>query len=690
MGLAASPCLIFLLLCFAAAPSSAQKLKTFKADYGRPFNESYYDIFEVEDSATISNDALQITPDSRQDEYNLKNRSGRVFLKQRFKLWEGSINSTSTRIASFNTSFLINIYRFGNTTPAEGLAFFVGPDLNLPLNSSGQYLGLTNATTDSSPANKIVAVEIDTFKDNDFDPDANHIGLDINSVRSRNVASLDPFGIDIAPAGELRFHNVWVQYDGVKKEIAVFITRQAEQEGDTPPRPDEPVLKTGLDLRGIVDQYSYFGFSASTGNFEQLNCVLRWDLTVQYFPEGKKPWVGISIGAGVSVLVVVVGAMVMGYYYRRKRRLAWSNSNILGALTKLPGTPREYKFKDLKKATNNFDGKNKLGQGGYGVVYRGHLPNENLEVAVKWFSRGNLKGQDDFLAELTIINRLRHKHLVRLLGWCHNNGKLLLVYDYMPNGSLDAHLFGGADSKPLGWNLRHKIITGVASALHYLHNEYDQRVVHRDLKASNIMLDSDFNSRLGDFGLARALDNEKTSYAGTAEGVLGTMGYIAPECFHAGKATQQSDVYAFGTVLLEVVSGQRPGTKIGGFQLLVDWVWSLHRDGRLLDAVDQRLGGDYVIEEAQRVLLLGLACSHPIAGERPKTQEIVQIISGSVPAPYVPPFRPAFVWPSMMPVGGGDITSTTTDTNSLPTSHFVSELAPRSSYEQYGDDDSMV
>ncbi|KAI8540990.1 hypothetical protein RHMOL_Rhmol08G0028000 [Rhododendron molle] len=168
------------------------------------------------------------------------------------------------------------------------------------------------------------------------------------------------------------------------------------------------------------------------------------------------------------------------------------------------------------------------------------------------------------------------------------------------------------------------------------------------------------------------------------------MGYIAPECFHAGKATQQSDVYAFGTVLLEVVSGLRPVTKIDGFQLLVDWVWSLHRDGRLLDAVDQRLGGDYVIEEAQRVLLLGLACSHPIASERPKTQEIVQIISGSVPVPYVPPFRPAFVWPSMMPVGGGDITSTTMDTNSLPTSHFVSELAPRSSYEQYGDDDSMV
>lgn len=295
------------------------------------------------------------------------------------------------------------------------------------------------------------------------------------------------------------------------------------------------------------------------------------------------------------------------------------------------------------------------------------------------------------LAVLLVLHVFLTPYLYLQTGWCHKNGKLLLVYDYMPNGSLDTHLFTGADSKPLDWNLRHKIITGVASALHYLHNEYDQKVVHRDLKASNIMLDSDFNPRLGDFGLARALDKEKSSYAGEAEGVLGTMGYIAPECFHAGKATQQSDVYAFGTVLLEIVSGLRPGTKIGGFQLLVDWVWSLHRDGRLLDAVDERLRGDYVAEEARRVLLLGLACSHPIAGERPKTQDIVQIISGSVPVPYVPPFRPAFVWPSMMPMGGGDITATTTmDTNSLPTSHFGSEWAPRSSYEGYGDNYNIV
>ncbi|KAH7850456.1 hypothetical protein Vadar_033256 [Vaccinium darrowii] len=259
-------------------------------------------------------------------------------------------------------------------------------------------------------------------------------------------------------------------------------------------------------------------------------------------------------------------------------------------------------------------------------------------------------------------------------GWCHKHGKLLLVYGYMPNLSLDRHLFSNGNSKPLRWDLRLKIISGVASALHYLHNEYDQRVVHRDLKPSNIMLDSEFNARLGDFGLARALDNESTSYA-EAEGVLGTLGYIAPECFHTCEATQQSDMYAFGAVLLEVVCGEKAKSRIGGYQFLVDWVWAMHREGRLLEAVDKRLGEDYVVEEAQRILLLGLACSHPIASERPRTQEISQMVSGSVAVPEVPQFKPAFVWPSL-PMGEEGISMATTTTTSYPTSQYGSGWTP--------------
>jgi len=249
----------------------------------------------------------------------------------------------------------------------------------------------------------------------------------------------------------------------------------------------------------------------------------------------------------------------------------------------------------------------------------------------------------------------------------------------MPNGSLDKHIFCGEDKQPLSWTLRYKALTGVASAMHYLHTECDEKVIHRDLKASNVMLDHNFNAHLGDFGLARALDHEKTSYA-EMEGVHGTMGYIAPECFHTGKATRESDVYGFGAVLLEVACGLRPWVKRGGYHCLVDWVWSMHREGRLLGAIDQRLGDEYVEEEAKTVLLLGLACSHPISSERPKAQAILQILHGSIPPPTVPPFKPAFVWPAMGPMGDiTDATGMTAESAFIPSSHYdMSEWTPRS------------
>ncbi|CAN4116703.1 unnamed protein product [Withania somnifera] len=609
---------IFIFLCCLQSKTQA-KIKKFVKQYGDPFDHTYNPIFEIKHPAQISYQALQVTPNTASSAYQMFNNSGRILLKQPFKLW-GSVN----------------IYRPKNETPAEGLAFLICPNLDLPLNSQGQYLGLTNATTDGLSSNMIIAVELDTFKQ-DFDIDENHIGIDVNSVKSVKSEPLTPLGIELAPIGA-RFYNIWIQYDGFKNVLDVYVAEQEFKNGSTPPRPSDPILTThNLDLGEVVNQESYFGFSASTGRFNQLNCVLRWNLTVEYFQE-KNHVLIIGIGVGVPMLVVL---LILG--------------DILGALKSLPGMPRDFEFKELKKATNNFDEKNKLGEGGFGVVYKGCLVGENLEIAVKWFSRESIKGEDDFLAELTIINRLRHKHLVKLLGWSHKHGKLLLVYEYMPNGSLDKHLSQGQENSHSA-GMSGTTLYQAWHQLHYLHNEYEQKVVHRDLKANNIMLDSNFNARIGDFGLARAIDNEKTSYADEAEGVLGTMGYIAPECFHTGKATQHSDVYAFGAVLLEVVCGQRPGTKVNGFQLFLDWVWFLHRSARILEA-------------AERLLLLALACSHPTASERPNTQTIVQVISGSVPTPEVPPFKPAFVWPSIVPI---DIDSSIVDTISITTPQFSS------------------
>ncbi|KAK4764032.1 hypothetical protein SAY87_013470 [Trapa incisa] len=624
---------------------SAESLKTIDHQFG-PFNSSYYSIFIVNPPATISNEALQITPDSAGN-YTLTNKSGRVLFNRKFRLWD------DVRVGSFNTSFLINLFRVNSSlTPGEGLAFVIVPDLEVPTGSSGQYLGLTNSTTDGSRDNHLIAVEFDTLKQDDLDPDSNHIGLDINSVKSNQTVSLSELGFQLAPNGTKFFH-VWIHYDGAAKRLDVYMTDE-DSRAITKPMPEKPVMiSEKFDISQIINRDSYFGFSASTGTNIELNCVLEWNLTVEDL--GKKDNKGqtlpLALGLGLSAAVITVaGAGVLAWLLLRRRKSA-NGPNILGALKSLPGTPREFSFKELKKATNNFHEGNKLGEGGFGVVYKGVLPPKDgsLEIAVKKFSRDEIKSKDDFLAELTIINRLRHKHLVRLVGWCHKNGMLFLVYGYMPNGSLEDHIFCPPEKLALGWSLRYKVLSGVASALHYLHDEYDQKVLHRDLKASNIMLDVNFNARLGDFGLARAIDEEKTSYA-ELDGVPGTFGYIAPECLHTRKASSESDVYGFGAVILEVVCGQKPWTKIGDFQLLVDWVWYLHRNGRLLEAVDSRLGGEYEAEEAERLLLLALACSHPMASERPKTKSIFQILSGSIPPPIVPTFKPPFVWPSTGPM----------------------------------------
>ncbi|XP_076933838.1 putative L-type lectin-domain containing receptor kinase S.5 [Bidens hawaiensis] len=690
MDVAAATVIFLLLLLFSSAATA--KFKPFTRTYPT-FDKSFEDNRKHElhfgDNATVSKNAIQVTPDSASNNliYDLRNQSARVMFLRPFKLWDGDTDSNSA-VASFNTSFLINMFPVkGTPAPGDGLAFLIAPSLNAPKNSYGRYLGLTNQTLDNQPTNGVVAVELDTVKQ-DYDIDDNHIGLNIHSVRSVASKSLTPLNITLAPSTPV-FHHVWIRYDGVQKMIRVYIADQAQPPSPTPPLPETPIIEHELDLRKTVSQESFFGFAASTGDFYELNCVLQWNITVEYISGPKSPAMTIALAVGIPVVLAVVAlAAYFGYRLYKKRMVDRSQSNILSRLRTLPGMPKEFRFQELKKATNNFDEKRKLGQGGYGVVYRGVLPEDNVEVAVKWFSRESLKGEDDFLAELTIINRLRHKHLVRLLGWCHKNGKLLLVYEYMRKGSLDMHLFTGS-GEPLSWTLRTKILAGVGSALHYLHYEYDQKVVHRDIKASNIMLDSNFNARLGDFGLARALDNEKTSYA-EAEGVLGTVGYIAPECFHTGKATQHSDIYAFGALLIEVVSGQRPGTKVNGFQFMVDYVWSLYREGRILDAVDKRLVDDFDKEEAQRFLMLGLACSHPIANERPKTHVIVQMLAGSVAVPPVPPFKPAFVWPAMMPID--DLSEAISiDTTPLSISQYETDWSPLSRENNSGyTDRSMV
>lgn len=245
------------------------------------------------------------------------------------------------------------------------------------------------------------------------------------------------------------------------------------------------------------------------------------------------------------------------------------------------------------------------------------------------------------MAEICTIGRLRHKNIVKLQGWCNQRNHLLLVYEYMPNGSLDKFIGKGL----LDWKTRYKILTGLASALLYLHEECGSPVVHRDVKPNNVMLDSDYNAHLGDFGLARLLQND----ASVTTMLAGTPGYLAPEVSFTGKATPESDVYSFGMVVLEVVSGRR-SKGIMEENSLVDYVWILHEKNALVEGVDKLLEGDFDEEQVKRALVIGLASLHPDSMTRPKIRKVVQILlNPSEPLVDLPKTRPHSVCIAVSP-----------------------------------------
>ncbi|KAI6668424.1 hypothetical protein NL676_013546 [Syzygium grande] len=236
----------------------------------------------------------------------------------------------------------------------------------------------------------------------------------------------------------------------------------------------------------------------------------------------------------------------------------------------------------------------------------------------------------EFVAEIVSIGRLRHRNIVSLLGYCRRKGELLLVYDYMPNGSLDKYLYN-QPKVTLDWRQRFNVIKGVASGLLYLHEGWEQVVIHRDIKASNILLDADLNGRLGDFGLARLYDHgtdPKTTH------VVGTFGYLAPEHTRTGKVTRNTDVYAFGVFLIEVACGRRPiETREAEDVILVDRVFSCWVGGAILEARDPKLGAEFVEEEMELVLKLGLMCSHSDPLMRPSMRQVLQYLEGDLPMP---------------------------------------------------------
>ncbi|GFP78842.1 L-type lectin-domain containing receptor kinase ix.1 [Phtheirospermum japonicum] len=325
--------------------------------------------------------------------------------------------------------------------------------------------------------------------------------------------------------------------------------------------------------------------------------------------------------------------------------------------------PRRFSYYELASATNSFSDERKLGEGGFGGVYKGHLVDLDLPIAVKKFSRGSKQGKKQYLTEVKIISMLRHRNLVQLIGWCHDQGEFLLVYEYMPNGSLDYHLFD--KKKILGWNLRYRIVVGLASALLYLHEEWDQCVVHRDIKSSNIMLDSSFNVKLGDFGLARLMDH---GLGHQTTGLAGTLGYLAPEYVSTGRASKESDVYSFGIVALEIATGRKSVYSLDkeSQKGLVEWVWDFYGNGQLISAVDEKLKKEFDAKQVECLMIVGLWCAHPDRSLRPSIRQASRALNFEADFPRLPLKMPVAMYyePPSHSISSGEPSITVTSMDS--------------------------
>ncbi|CAL4891100.1 unnamed protein product [Urochloa decumbens] len=354
--------------------------------------------------------------------------------------------------------------------------------------------------------------------------------------------------------------------------------------------------------------------------------------------------IGLPIGA---VFMIVLASLIWLHRLRRQKRGREQEQELEELLPDDPAMedefqrgrgPKRFLYGELATAADNFSDSEKLGEGGFGSVYKGFLREMNLHVAIKRLSNASEQGRKEFISEVRTISRLRHRNLVQLIGYSNGRGELLLVYELMPKGSLDKHLYR-ADNR-LSWSVRYKIVLEIASAVLYLHQEWDreQCVLHRDIKPSNVMLDASFNAKLGDFGLARLVDHGRGSH--TTE-LFGTIGYMDPECMVDGRFSTESDTYSFGVLLLEVACGRQPVVVRDGAQVhLARRVLELHDRGMVLDAADRWLNGVFNAGEMECVLLVGLWCTHQDRSQRPSIREAVSVLRFEAPLPSLPARMP--------------------------------------------------
>ncbi|XP_061372730.1 protein NSP-INTERACTING KINASE 3 isoform X2 [Gastrolobium bilobum] len=333
---------------------------------------------------------------------------------------------------------------------------------------------------------------------------------------------------------------------------------------------------------------------------------------------------GASFGAAF-VIVIIVGFLVW-WRYRHNQQIFFDINEHYDPEVRL-GHLKRYSFKELRAATDHFNSKNILGRGGFGIVYKACL-NDGSVVAVKRLKDYNAAGGEiQFQTEVETISLAVHRNLLRLCGFCSTQNERLLVYPYMSNGSVASRLKDHINGRPaLDWTRRKKIALGTARGLVYLHEQCDPKIIHRDVKAANILLDEDFEAVVGDFGLAKLLDH-RDSHVTTA--VRGTVGHIAPEYLSTGQSSEKTDVFGFGILLLELITGHKAldfGRAANQKGVMLDWVKKLHQDGRLSQMVDKDLKGNFDLVELEEMVQVALLCTQFNPLHRPKMSEVLKML----------------------------------------------------------------
>ncbi|KAL8465578.1 hypothetical protein ACS0TY_034893 [Phlomoides rotata] len=621
---------LFLLFLQLASPSSALDFLF------NSFTASTAANLTLIDDALVDPPVIRLTNDSNPLSI------GRAFypLKVPFR----SSNSTNVT-TSFSTQFVFSVLPDISTSPGFGIAFVLS-NTTSPNTTAGQFFGLFNSRPPT--VGPLLAIEFDMGRNPEFsDPDSNHVGIDLNNIVSITTQTAGYYegngsgnstNSTFVPVNMRNGQNIhaWIEFNGPGNEINVTIAPAGMA------RPATPLL-TFRDpvIANYFGPEMFIGFSASKTQWVEAQRVLAWsfsdvgvarDVNTTGLPVFRLANSGSSSLSPGGVAGIVVGCVVAAvavfllywFWWKRSRGVEEDDDEIED--WEMEYWPHRYSYEELSLATKGFSNEELLGSGGFGKVYKGTLPN-NMEVAVKCVNHDSKQGLREFMAEISSIGRLQHKNLVQLRGWCRKGSELMLVYDYMPNSSLNKWIFDKPKSL-MSWEGRKRVLADIAEGLNYLHHGWDQVVVHRDIKSSNVLLDNDMRGRVGDFGLAKLYTHGQVP---STTRVVGTLGYLAPEVVTLASPTAASDVYSFGVVILEVACGRKPieiVVESEDEEIMIDWVRHKYVEGRIFEVADKRIKEEYDAEEMEGILKLGLSCCHPDPARRPTMREVTAVLLG--------------------------------------------------------------